>query len=152
MIFFPRSGEENRIVLGWIERRVPDAAPLADAQAVAVIRGGRIAAAAAFNNYRAGASIELTFAADTPGWASRDAVSAILAYPFKQLKVRRLGAITRTDNQRARRLLEGLGFMREGTLHAAFAEGNGAMYGMTRRWFERSKWHGKEHAERTAAA
>ena len=152
MIFFPRSDKENRIVLAWIERRVPDCAPLGDAAAIAVIRDGRIAAAAAFNNYRAGASVELTFAADTPRWASRTAIESILAYPFLQLGVRRVCATTRTTNRRARKLLEGLGFLREGTMHDVFEDGHAALYGMTRRWFIRSKWHGKERTVSAAAA
>ena len=144
MIFFPRSDAENRILIGWIERRVPDAAPLGDARTIGVIRDARIVAAVAYNNYREGSSIDVTLAADSPAWATRQAIATMLAYPFVQLEVRRVSALTRNSNRRARKLLEGLGFLREGTMAAAFADGSGALYGMTRRWFLRSKWHGQE--------
>ena len=50
------------------------------------------------------------------GYAS-EALQAVIAYCYKQLKMNRLGASMYEFNWRSIRLFEGLGFQREGVLH-----------------------------------
>ncbi len=71
-------------------------------------------AVAIYNNYRYSADIEVSFVAATPRWATQGNIRAMLAYPFVQLGVKRLSAITTKKNKRCRKLLTGLGFKLEG--------------------------------------
>ena len=74
----------------------------------------KIMAVAIYNNYRYSADIEVSFVAATPRWATQGNIRAMLAYPFVQLGVKRLSAITTKKNKRCRKLLTGLGFKQEG--------------------------------------
>jgi RimJ/RimL family protein N-acetyltransferase len=74
----------------------------------------RIMAVAIYNNYRYSSDIEVSFFAATPRWATQGNIRAMLFYPFGQLGVKRLSAITTKSNKRCRKLLTGLGFKQEG--------------------------------------
>ena len=71
-------------------------------------------AVAIYNNYRYSSDIEVSFVAATPRWATQGNIRAMLSYPFVQLGVKRLSAITTKKNQRGRKLLTGVGFKQEG--------------------------------------
>lgn len=141
MIYVPQTPEQNAILAQWLEQRVPDCSPIGPCQTIAVITGdSRVMAVIAYNNLRDGVSVEATIAADTPRWATKNHVGAMLAFPFGQLKVRRLMALTKVSNKRTQKFLEGVGFVREGKLLDAFPDGNGLLYAMTRRYWLASKW------------
>lgn len=141
MIFLPADPHQYSVLRDWIEKRVPHCAPLGEAALIACVRDGRILAVVAYNNLRGG-NIELTFAADSPKWATRQTVDCMLGYAFRQVGVRRISALTSTKNVRAEKLLAGLGFKKEGILHDVFGEKQHAsLYGMTRRWWQASKWN-----------
>lgn len=74
----------------------------------------RIMAVAIYNNYRYDSDIEVSFVSATPRWATQGNIRAMLFYPFGQLGVKRLSAITTKSNKRCRKLLTGLGFKQEG--------------------------------------
>lgn len=86
--------------------------------------------------------IHLTIASKSPRWATKGHIQGILSYPFKQLGCRRLTAVTARNNHHVRDFLKRLGFMHEGTLHDALERGDAVVYGMTKRYFLRSKWNG----------
>lgn len=83
----------------------------------------------------------ITIASVSPQWASKEAIKGILGFPFQTLKCRRITALTDRDNHNVRNFLKRLGFMHEGTLHDARESGDAVVYGMTRRFYKRSKWH-----------
>lgn len=60
--------------------------------------------------------IEVSMAADDPGWARRGVISAILHYPFIQLGCHVLIATTTRANKRTRKFLDGLGFKERGII------------------------------------
>ena len=60
--------------------------------------------------------VELSGAVDDPRVIGTQMIVAIGNYVFGQLNAYRCWAKTSTDNRRALKLLEGLGFIREGTL------------------------------------
>ena len=68
----------------------------------------KIMAVAIYNNYRYSSDIEVSFVAATPRWATQGNIRAMLSYPFVQLGVKRLSAITTKKNKRCRKLLTGL--------------------------------------------
>lgn len=69
----------------------------------------------------------------TPRWATPGNIRAMLHYPFIQQGVKRMTARTAKSNKRARRMLEGLGAVLEGTHPKAFDGVRAACsYGMMR--------------------
>lgn len=143
-------------VAAWVARRIAilgGVAALGPHAAIGIERDGALIAGAVFHNYRHH-DIEVSFAADDPGWARRGTIRAILRYPFAQLGCTRLTALIARDNARAAKLLEGLGFKREGVLRRAYdGTADALVFGMLR---EECHWlediHGKEHTKHTAAA
>jgi RimJ/RimL family protein N-acetyltransferase len=91
----------------------------------------KIMAVAIYNNYRHHFDIEVSFVAATPRWATQGNIRAMLHYPFVQLGVKRLSAITTKQNKRCRKLLTGLGFKQEGVHPFAGENGTTAItYGL----------------------
>lgn len=129
MIVFPTE-EQNVFLKAWIEKRLK--MPVGACKCLGVMRDDKLAAVAAFSNYRH-PDIEITFAADHPGWATRQVITWILSYPFVQVGTQRVTALVRKSNRRARKLLRGIGFSEEGChRHAGPNLETVFSYGMTR--------------------
>ena len=120
----PTTGRDslNQLICGrdeelaeWAEEHYPDCAPLSrPLTSIGVASdSGDIMGVAIFHNYRQN-DIEVTFITATPRWATQGVIRGILDYPFKQLGVKRMTAITNKSNKKARKLLTGLGFVLEG--------------------------------------
>ena len=139
MIEFPATEQRNAFLKAWIEQRLQS--NLGQCACLGVWRDERLIAVCAFNNFKIDTegprSIELNFAADSPRWASKQVVTWILSYPFVQLQVTRVTALTKKSNKRARKLLLGVGFAHEGT-HRHAAENLEAVmsYGLVKADFE----------------
>jgi hypothetical protein len=94
---------------------------------------------AVYQNYRV-VDIELSFAADTPRWATRSNILELLRYPFELIKVNRISCIIDKRNKPARKLVKGIGWTEEGTMRMASHDGKPmCLYGLTIRDFERIK-------------
>ena len=132
MIQFPNSQDESDLLRAWLQKRIPDLDCGNDSWCLGVWREGKLAAVAAFYNYRH-VDIELSFAADDPRWATRQTISWILAFPFVQLETQRVTAMVAKSNKRCRKLLRGAGFLEEGRhRHAGPQLETMFSYGMTR--------------------
>lgn len=133
MIVYPKSIPENDGLKAWIEQRVPEYKSGATTICVGIERQGKLVAAVAWDGWR-GVSVEVTIAADSPRWATRQTVATLLAYPFGQLQCQRVTSFVRKGNKRARRLNEGLGFKLEGRLRDAGQNLETVLlYGITRK-------------------
>lgn len=78
-------------------------------------------------------NIEVSCASTTARWGNREIFRALLRYPFDQLKVQRVTALTPRRQFGAtspRRFLEGLGFVREGSIRRGFGSENAIIYGL----------------------
>jgi RimJ/RimL family protein N-acetyltransferase len=96
-----------------------------------------IIAGVVYNNLRE-TNIEATIASSTPKWCTRSVLHAIFWYPFEQLGMSRLTAITEVTNQHAMYFLSRLGFQQEGVMRRGFRGGaDAAIYGMLR---EECQW------------
>ncbi len=130
------------LVLGWdaeVARWVGRLVGVEDfglSTAIGVVRNGRMAAGAVFNNFRP-PQIEITFASVDPRWATREAIRGILRYPFVQLGCKRLTAVTAEENEKAIQFMQRLGFHVEGRHPDAFVSGAAVSLGMLRRDAER---------------
>lgn len=99
----------------WAEKHYPDCSPLCrPLTSIGVASNdGDIMGVAIFHNYRQN-DIEITFITATPRWATPGNIRGILNYPFVQLGVKRMTAITNKSNKKARKFMTGLGFVLEG--------------------------------------
>lgn len=128
----------DRAVAEWVRQRLPE--PVVDdwgpCVALGIACGSELVAGIVFNNYHH-PSIEASIASIAPNWCSRRNLALIFAYPFRQLRVTRLGALTAAQNERARRFLLRLGFRQEGIARKALTTGDAVIFGMTQdecRW------------------
>jgi len=113
MIQYPKDIQETELLRAWIQKRVPNLDIGNDSVCLGVWRDKKLAAVAAFYNYRK-VDIELAFASDNPRWATRQTIQWILAFPFLQLNTQRVTSMVLKSNKRCRKLLLGAGFMEEG--------------------------------------
>ncbi|MGE0853291.1 MAG: GNAT family N-acetyltransferase [Hyphomicrobiaceae bacterium] len=149
-LWTPQTIGARASLLRWAERRMQDdpfdperaipVAVMADTEA-----GEELRAVVVYFNRR-GVSIEMAIASASRRWATREALTELLAYPFVAFGCRRATAITRSTNHRAQRLLEGLGFAREGQLGEAFEDCDALVYGFTRSAWLASRWCRYWHA------
>lgn len=138
MLFVPSTEEETKALVKWAEDRIGQ--PIrGERNAVAVIRDGQIAAVTVYFNY-SGGNVEVAFASSNPRWATRSMIATLTGLPFER-GCRRITAISRKSNKRVHKLLEGIGFKREGLHKDLFPDEHGVSFGMTKRWFLRSKWN-----------
>lgn len=135
MIHIPATPQENDLLRAWLQKRINGLDIGSDAVCLGVWRDNKLAAVAAFYNYR-NVDIELSFAADDPRWATKQTIRWILAYPFLQVGTQRVTAMVAKSNKRCRKLLRGAGFDEEGRhRHAGQNLETMFSYGMTRQYY-----------------
>lgn len=101
---------------------------------------GEITAGVLFDSYN-GASVCMHVAAN-PGkrWMNREMLWYAFAYPFLQLRVKKILGIVASADHHTRKFDEHLGFVLEATLKDAHPQGDLLLYTMTReqcRWLDR---------------
>jgi hypothetical protein len=67
-------------------------------------------------------TVAFSIAADSPRWATRNTIRELLAFPFNELNVNKVWTATPSTNQRALRVVQGVGFKKEGTLAEHFGK------------------------------
>jgi RimJ/RimL family protein N-acetyltransferase len=139
----------NADLLSWCSAHLgPGASFQVGSVAMGVASGSELLAVAAFDNFRRGPSgrplsIECSISAASPRWATRGTIRAILHYPFCQLGVQRVTALVQETNGRSIKMLNKLGFVREGYVRASAEDGTGIyVTGMLRE--EARKWLGDQ--------
>ena len=122
-------------LLDWIAARIPgtDASNWKGfARALGLVVNGEIIAAMALGGWERG-NIEVSFAADSPRWATRDTIRRMMAWPFQQLNCHRVTTRISANNRRAIRFNEGIGFKREGIIREGWGPGEDAiLFGLLR--------------------
>jgi len=124
-------GEDERVVR-WVGEQVNED-DFGKAVGIGLEEDGELIAGVVFNLYT-GPSISMHVAA-VPGkrWMTKEYLFRCFAYPFLQLKCRRITGLVRVDNLDAQRFDEHLGFKREGVLREACEDGTDMIvYGMLR--------------------
>lgn len=127
----------------WVAARMPDDVQF-DTKDIAVgVADDRIRAGVVYHDhtpkYR---GVQVSFATDGPGWATRKTVAALLWPPFRELDCIRVTALIRKKNKASRRLVEKLGFKLEGSLWRGYGNDHMCVYGLRRsdaeaKWLER---------------
>lgn len=98
----------------WVALRIDGLPNFGKCRTIGIHQDGRMLAGIVFHNYD-GNSIEISMAADDPRWCTRQIVRDVLGWPFKQLGVRRMQVTILKRNKKARKFVERLGFVYEGT-------------------------------------
>jgi|SRR5579859_457835 len=132
---------QDRVVAEWVCARAPHSdGGFEKFTTIGFADDSGLVAGLIYDEYR-GNSMRIAMASSTPRWATRETLYALFAYPFLQLKVKRLTAYTGKSMASVRRFLERLGFVLEGTIREGFADDDCVIYGMLRnecRWIERT--------------
>lgn len=119
----PRVGE-------WFERLVPGIG-------IGLQRAGELIAGIVFTRVT-NVSAEVHLAVTGKHRGTPELLRIGFDYPFNQLGLKRLTALVREDNRDSRRLVEHLGFVREGLMRRVCTDGaNVIVYGMLR---EECRW------------
>lgn len=117
----------------WVASRIPVLDGFGASVSIGVWNGDDILAGVVFHDYSPTyRNIQVSIAAETPKWATRNTISRIMAYPFSQLKVNRVTSLIREGNSRSLKLCEGLGFKREGIVRKGFGDDNAIILGLLR--------------------
>lgn len=135
-------------LLEWLALKIPYFTATEGAQAVGVVRKGELVGVVAYSNFLPpsdtwSGDVELSCAATTPRWFTRQVGEVLLGLPFRQFGVGRLTLRIARKNKRARRFVEGLGFKQEGVMRHALKRGDIILYGLTRKDWEAGKYGGR---------
>ena len=90
-----------------------------------------------YHDMDASINIQMSIASDTPKWATRQTLKWFFHYPFEQLKVQRVTALTSSSNLNTQKMLERLGYKKEGVIRKAYGDDDALIYGLLR---EEVKW------------
>lgn len=136
---------ERGLAEAWLRERIPHlTGGLGRSQIGVILSGGEALAAVAFHQYdQAAQTMQVSMASDSPRWARRDVIAALLRYAFDRAGVFKLWAMQpdHEAGRRAARFNEGIGFRREAVLPDQYGPGLGAILtAMTRPEWECSKW------------
>jgi RimJ/RimL family protein N-acetyltransferase len=99
-----------------------------------------LAAMVVYGYSRRKGQCHIAMVADTPKWASKSVISALLKYPFEQLGCRRVTTYTASKNERALRFNRGMGFKQEGLMRHAYGEDDCVIMGLLKE--EAPEWMG----------
>jgi RimJ/RimL family protein N-acetyltransferase len=94
---------------------------------------GRIIAGVVYHNARLPMNIEMSIASISKKWCTRKNLEMFFNYPFLQLNLPRVTAITGENESHTRDFLERLGFVHEGTLREGHPDCDAVIYGLLRK-------------------
>lgn len=145
----------DQVVAEFVRRRIPGAEDgFGPCTAIGVIRNERLIGGVVYHNYQQSyRSIQVSFAFDSPLWATPFVLRAVCRYPFIQLGCDRVTALVIKKNKRSRKMVEGIGFKLEGVARKGFGRDDCCIYGLLRpecRFLEEN--NGQAKSTGTAAA
>ena len=118
-------------VAAWVASRIPHvgAAGFGPSRSIAVIgANGAALAGIVYHEYNErAATVQLSMAAESPMWATRNTIRALLSVPFEQFKCFKVWTATPHTNTRALKVNEHIGFKREATLAHHYGQGTHAV-------------------------
>ena len=109
---------------------------IANSSYIGFVENNKIIGAVLFTNYD-GNNIYIHVAFDTPKCVNKKTIKLMFDYIYNQIKCKRATAQCDDTNARIKKLVEGVGFIREGTMRNMAGKNNLAVYGMLR---EECKW------------
>lgn len=145
MIYYPRNSLENQALAEWCADRIPHVrgGDFGPCQSMAVMQGEAVRAVVVFHDWQPRfATMQCSMAANTPKWATRENLAALLFYVFQTAGANKLWTAIPHDAARVLRFNKGIGLKPEGTLRCHFGHKRHAVIcSMLRAEWERSRWH-----------
>lgn len=151
-------------VIAWTAWRIPQTRarleidptirPFGAAYAIGVLdKDNQLVAGVVFHSWAQDyQSIEISFAASTPKWATHGVLRELMAYAYETAGCNRVQVVVAKDNRPSRKFVERYGFRREGVATDGFGPGVDAiLYRMLKREWLQSKWGEARVAEKTDA-
>jgi RimJ/RimL family protein N-acetyltransferase len=130
-------------LIPWIEQRLGHKLR-EDAKAIGVMRDGRLVAVIAYDTFSL-CDCNMHVASDDSGrWLDRSVLLHAFAYPFIQLRLRRVTALVPASNHKALKLDRHLGFVDEGYHPRSMPNDDTVTLGMLR---EHCRWIPKEYRD-----
>lgn len=107
-----------------------------------VLRRGELVAGVAFHDWQPEArTMQLSMAAASPIWATREVIAGLFRYAFGKGNANKLWTATPHKNERALRFNEGIGMKREAVLRHHFgAKSHAVIYSMMAEEWRKSRW------------
>lgn len=136
---------QDAIVTPWICNLLKMHVPK-DSVSIGISSNNQLIGAALYHNYNidwAGKPlfIEISFGTIDKTWSNRATIHALFAYPFFQLRVKRVQSTVSKKNRAVRSFLTKLGFKLEGTGRLAWPHGGDCcVYSLLSREFFNGKW------------
>lgn len=132
--------DQSPRVSQWVKDRLERDQEFGETKAIGLERDGSLVAGVMYDMYSK-ANINMHVAAEeTHYWITKAYLRACFGYPFNQLRTNRITALVGETNAKSIRLIEHLGFKKEGVIRMANADGTDTiLYGMLRnecRWLE----------------
>lgn len=143
MLVFAATPDENGLLERWIVDRIPHVhGSFGPCVTAGVVRSGRLVAGVAFHDWQPSClTLQLSMAADTALWASRDVLAGLTRYAFVTCGANKLWTAIPHDEARTIRFNRGVGLKHEGTLRQHFGPKRHAVIcSMTRAEWQRSRW------------
>jgi len=101
--------------------------------AIGIVKDNKLIAGVVYNNYVPNISIEMSISSIDKCWATRYNLRALFKYPFTQLGLRRVTALSSANKGDIMNFLERLGFKQEGIHREAHYDGSDTVsFGMLR--------------------
>jgi len=132
MIHYGNTEEEIGIARDWLDTRLGEKVA-EHAKFIGQSIGNRLIAVCAFSSYT-GDDVEVSYAQDR-GRALPGLLFAIFSYVFEQLQCARCTAKIRADNDESIKLVEKIGFVREGRMRKAKSGIDVFVYGLLKEDF-----------------
>lgn len=160
MIYYPQNRVENDALAEWCADRIPHVrgGSFGACQSMAVMHGDEVRAVVVFHDWQPRAqTLQCSMAANTPRWATREALAGLMFYAFRTAGANKLWTAIPHDAQRVLKFNHGIGLKPEATLASHFGHKRHAVIcRMFRAEWEKSRWspenirHGQERRLATA--
>lgn len=128
-------------VASWVASRIEhmNGTGFGECRAVGIMRDEKPIAGMVYHDYSgAHETCAISLAAESPHWATRTILKAILGIPFEQYGCRKVWAISAHTNPKVIKLMKGIGFTQEAVLRHQLAHGvHGVVCGLLKKEYER---------------
>lgn len=126
---------QDEAVSNWVMERLPiqpKSRTFGPHRAIGVLYNNQLVAGVVYNALTEDMrDCHMTISSVSPHWAGRLVLKALFDYPFNQLGVARVTAMTNQKNKKSKDLLKRLGFSHEGCIRYYYNPNEGALiYGM----------------------
>jgi len=119
---------ESEFVARWTADLIPHVSDFGPCIAIGVVSGDRLIAGVVYHDYQEQhGTIQLSMAAISPLWATKENIAELLRYPFEQLGCYKVFTAMPADNEKALKVNAHIGFKREAVLAHSFGKGRHAV-------------------------